>query len=278
MTFNSEHTARMCGLQEPMQTALMVITPEKAEELLQGNHSNRRLRNPYVSDLAAAIRRGDWLVTHQGIAISRDGRLLDGQHRLSAVIRAGVAVTMNVTVNANPESFLVLDTGAKRSASYTLGLRNSVVGAVRWLVAFSQSETAGGLSHIDVSQVQAALPWALPPINRLVDEVGSARKIATSSPVLAAVAMRMHIADDQPAICSAFRAFVLLDYSAMPAGVQALERQISGGLASLKTPKGLVIKAFKAFDLTWEDKKLQFKDEGLQLRRLHEIALGMSRG
>ena len=45
----------------------MDITPAMAKEMLETSPGNRRLRGWYVDLLAAAMKRGEWRVTSQGI-------------------------------------------------------------------------------------------------------------------------------------------------------------------------------------------------------------------
>ena len=80
-----------------MYSELLTITPSEASKYLANNPANRRLSESEVETLAADMREGRWCITHQGIAIGKTGRLLDGQHRLAAVIKAGVPVQMMVT-------------------------------------------------------------------------------------------------------------------------------------------------------------------------------------
>jgi hypothetical protein len=75
-----------------MRTDLVQITPDMARNMLTSNPVNRRLSERAVSDLAKAILNNDWQITHQGIAFYDDGTLADGQHRLTAVVKANVPV------------------------------------------------------------------------------------------------------------------------------------------------------------------------------------------
>lgn len=92
----------------------VLITPEMAEEFLTHNIRNRNIRLPYVDELATYMRQGKWDVTHQGIAFYEDGTLFDGQHRLHAIIKAGIPVKMMVTYGI-PLATTHADTGLKRS-------------------------------------------------------------------------------------------------------------------------------------------------------------------
>lgn len=105
-----------------MRSRVVKITPERAEEMLAANTANRPLSRAVVVAFAEAMRRGDWLVTHQGIAFDTDGVLVDGQHRLAAVIEAGLPVDMTVFTEVEPDTFDVLDTGKRRNAADVLAI------------------------------------------------------------------------------------------------------------------------------------------------------------
>ncbi|TNC26474.1 hypothetical protein [Amycolatopsis alkalitolerans] len=105
-----------------MRTRIQKITPKKAEEMLAANTANRPLSRPLVRSFAEAMRRGDWRVTHQGIAFDANGVLVDGQHRLAAIIEADLPVELTVFTDVPPDTFDVLDTGRKRNAADALAI------------------------------------------------------------------------------------------------------------------------------------------------------------
>ena len=74
-----------------MKISIMQITPDLAAEFLKRNTSNRAIKKSKIKKYADDLRRGNWKLTHQGVAISPSGRLLDGQHRLSAIVQSGIA-------------------------------------------------------------------------------------------------------------------------------------------------------------------------------------------
>jgi hypothetical protein len=86
------------------------IDPSLAKLLLEANVKNRSLSSRLVESLVRDIKEGRWLLTHQGIALDTDGKLLDGQHRLTAIALSGATVKMNVTYNVTPDAFNVVDT------------------------------------------------------------------------------------------------------------------------------------------------------------------------
>ncbi|KUP98371.1 hypothetical protein AC529_01935 [Thermobifida cellulosilytica TB100] len=108
-----------------MRTTIMTVTPELAQQWLdESNLHNRPLREAAVRALAKQIERGEWQLSHQGIAFDEKGILLDGQHRLAAIARAGRQVEIMVTFDAPRSSFSVLDTGQKRTGRDVLALAN----------------------------------------------------------------------------------------------------------------------------------------------------------
>ena len=90
------------------------ITPELAAEFLKKNKSNRPLSSKHVIALAGSIERGEWMFTGESIKFSESDTLLDGQHRLSAIVMAGSAVDMLVVKGLPDEAFHTIDIGSKK--------------------------------------------------------------------------------------------------------------------------------------------------------------------
>lgn len=80
-----------------VKTEIEEITPAAAHIYLAFNENNRTVRERDVESYAADMRSGHWMLTHQGIAFDETGELIDGQHRLLAVIKSGVTVKMPVS-------------------------------------------------------------------------------------------------------------------------------------------------------------------------------------
>jgi hypothetical protein len=113
-----------------VRSRVQTITPVRAAEWLEANTTNRPLSRPVVRSFAEAMRRGDWLVTHQGVAFDVNGVLVDGQHRLAAIIEADQPVEMTVFTDVPEGTFDVLDTGKRRNAADVLaieGEKNSIM-------------------------------------------------------------------------------------------------------------------------------------------------------
>jgi hypothetical protein len=80
-----------------MITRVVDVTPVMAADWLKNNRHNTEIDPAVVECLAEIMRNNLWDVRYPGIAIGRDGRLINGQHRLSAVVLTGMTVPMYVT-------------------------------------------------------------------------------------------------------------------------------------------------------------------------------------
>ncbi|MFF3967872.1 hypothetical protein ACFYZI_40750 [Streptomyces griseorubiginosus] len=110
----------------PQASGVHVVTPQIAATWLQFNRpENRRISQRAVAGLAAAMLAGEYLLTHQPIAFDAHGRLIDGQHRLTAVVQSGITVQMWVITGADPDTFGVVDTGLARRPTQFLRIKHS---------------------------------------------------------------------------------------------------------------------------------------------------------
>lgn len=92
------------------------IGPKFATAALeQRNTLNRNVVDNAVNDYAQQMKKGKWRLTPQGIAFDDKGVLIDGQHRLFAVIESGMTIQTLCTWNAPPEAREVIDTGRRRA-------------------------------------------------------------------------------------------------------------------------------------------------------------------
>lgn len=99
------------------------VTPAMAESWLAKNPNNRNLRQPVVSSYARDILAGNWMLNGETIKFDQSGKLIDGQHRLSAVVAADVTVPMVVMRGVDADVMDTVDVGAKRTYADALKLQ-----------------------------------------------------------------------------------------------------------------------------------------------------------
>lgn len=99
-----------------ISTTVETISPKQAKEILEKhNGGNRSIRDRRIQSYAEQMKSGKWQLTGEPIIYSRSGRLLNGQHRLHASIKAGVSFTTVVVRGVEEETFTVIDSGAART-------------------------------------------------------------------------------------------------------------------------------------------------------------------
>lgn len=98
----------------------LIVTPGMAEAMLGANQQNRNLRHAKVAQYARDMTSGNWKITGEPIKFDWNGRLIDGQHRLHAVVESDVSVPLAIVRGLEPDAQTALDAGAKRSGADAL--------------------------------------------------------------------------------------------------------------------------------------------------------------
>lgn len=99
-----------------LRVTIEMISPEVAKNYLLTQESNRNINDRRAADYANRMRRGEWKVG-QPISFDEDDRLIDGQHRLKAVIRYGKPVEFSVMRGVPSDSKEVFDIGQQRTTA-----------------------------------------------------------------------------------------------------------------------------------------------------------------
>jgi len=110
-----------------IEVSVQLITPDDAKVLLQTNVNNRNLSRRRVEMYANDIKRGMWKLTGDSIKLAKNPktgevRLIDGQHRLHAIVSANVAVQTVVATGLDEDAFSVIDRGKTRTYNDVLNM------------------------------------------------------------------------------------------------------------------------------------------------------------
>lgn len=108
-----------------MKKYLITVTPEIAKEWLGKKTENRKIRIGYVEALSRAIEEGHFLYTGDPIKFDINGNLMDGQHRLSAIVKSNMPLSLEVIEGLPPETYHVIDMGMSRTLADSTGLNNT---------------------------------------------------------------------------------------------------------------------------------------------------------
>lgn len=115
------------------------VTPQQAREWLAKNDANRHISSTTVNFYLKQMQDGTWHGERdtRPIAIDVNGNLIDGQHRLAAVVRFNKPMMFWVAKNCPVESRLVIDKGKTRTLANTLYMEYGISNASR-IVAISK--------------------------------------------------------------------------------------------------------------------------------------------
>jgi hypothetical protein len=109
------------------------ISPQLADAILSASKDhvkNRNVKDHHVEWLAGQMKAGKWMTNGEPIILDDEGLLLDGQHRLWAVVMADVTIETVVTRGVDRATFPTIDTGAVRNAADVIGMAGEVNGVV----------------------------------------------------------------------------------------------------------------------------------------------------
>ena len=79
-----------------------IITPANAEAYLRNNAKHRKIKQKKVDEYVNEMKDGKWRLNGKVIIFDSNGRLLNGQHRLHAVVQSGVPLTILVVRGVDP--------------------------------------------------------------------------------------------------------------------------------------------------------------------------------
>jgi hypothetical protein len=113
---------RIAEIAEPASVSLHEITPSVAADWIARNTRNRPVRQSIVARYAADMQAGRWRLNGETLVMSNMGTIIDGQHRLLACIKAGVAFRSFVASGVDEESFVTMDSGINRKFSDVVNL------------------------------------------------------------------------------------------------------------------------------------------------------------
>lgn len=188
-----------------MEIEIAKITPTMAREMLKANTANRAIRRGHVEGLARDIEQGNYKLNAESIKFDKDGVLLDGQHRLSAIVKANKAVDSVVVRGLDPDVKVTIDTGKKRNFGDVLRLEGAkeaakLAAATRYAQQ-SQFPSMGSTvnpTQSELAEFLEAYPYLTEAV-RLVNGVPY-----TVLTIVAAVATMAHYTGADPAMIDKF--------------------------------------------------------------------------
>ena len=97
-----------------VKSQVIYVTPEMAKQWLRSNTANRKPSQAAVKRWAEIMKAHSWKLCSDAIAFDVNGVLINGQHRLMAVIESGMTQPFLVVNNFPEDSKEACDIGKKR--------------------------------------------------------------------------------------------------------------------------------------------------------------------
>lgn len=248
-TFQASHKPIAVSPGNPPWSETVVVTPELAEQWLGANTRNRKVRKSRVKQYARDMARGAWQFNTQGITFATDGSLIDGQHRLKAVVMADVSVAMVVWFNVPPATRSVIDLVGPRNLADIAELSN-----IQAAVAQAMMRGLGGRGTETMAERKEFYLRFAEQIDGAICRFPTHIRGVTQANVLAAIARAsLHLnAQDIEQFCEVLRTGMHTDNPRDATVIKLRDRLLQGGHAgggskSAKDVYSISVAALRAF-------------------------------
>lgn len=203
-----------------MKTSTVLMTPEFARTLLKSNSINRKIRPTWVKALVEIITRGEWITTHQGIAISEKNNVIDGQHRLIAISESNIPVTVLLSTECKEETFMAVDRGVTRTIADVTHFSKKTSEVLTGLYKFING---GASSKASPQQIIAMYEKIGAEVDYVHEYAPSSKKTFTSAGVRSAVAI-LYKQGDKDAL-EIYRRLTLSEFDCLSNSMQMFVKQ-----------------------------------------------------
>lgn len=171
-------TLELVDGKKQLESGFYLISPQFASAVLQErNQDNRPMSEKKLAQNVSDILNNNFLVNGESLIFDKNGKLLDGQHRLQSTILAKRNIVTNVCFGVEPEAKGSIDQGKGRSAGDVLGFNgmknaNAVASVARFLIGYYKNDgtTFGRTGNVTTAEIvqeierrptiEAALQWA----------------------------------------------------------------------------------------------------------------------
>lgn len=203
------------------------VTPNIAASLLRrANFRNRKVKPAVVKKYAKIMASGDWKFSPETISISKTGRLLNGQHRMMAVVHSGVTCRFLFATGFDDEVFSVLDRGSTRTKADALRIDKKLAEAASLLVRLDTSATPGLVTDAEVYRAAMGIADAHDDI---MEFCNTSIKVFSSAPFRLAAVARVMRGDEREYVFGMYRNLVLTQTENLPPIGHAAIRAVMTG-------------------------------------------------
>lgn len=175
-----------------LKAKVETITPEIAKEYLKKNTANYRKLTTLswykIDQYAEAMKAGKWQLNGEAITFGKNGVLKNGQHRLAAIIRAGVPVKILVVYDID-DDVDIYDRGKNRTDADIAHARG---------IDIDNTTIAAANIVVNVFSARKSRDFVIDYAEKNFAELNKARRIAVYG--------NSKITNNAPSVCAAYLA------------------------------------------------------------------------
>ena len=143
-----------------MRTSVEMIGPERAKEFLACSAGNRSLRKTHIAYLAKEMKDGNWILTSETVKFDANGVLIDGHHRMNAIIESGATASFFVAYDESISAKRVIDSNLPRNLADHTGIDKNTVEIINASFAVHSRIKARKISPSDAEDFYLAnMEW-----------------------------------------------------------------------------------------------------------------------
>ena len=145
---------------EDIRFKAIMMTPERAGQLLANNHPrNRSMKPGKIAQMVSDIVEGNWHLTPEPVVVSDKGNLMDGQNRCAAILDADVTVPVYFCTGVPEKVIVAMDCGASRNVADAARITGKDIKGVNGVAAVARRMALGMAKEKNTLSIQATLDW-----------------------------------------------------------------------------------------------------------------------
>lgn len=165
-----------------MKHEIIRVTPSIAKNWLRRNFNNRSVSERIVRDYNTDMIQGRWKCNGEAIKFDVNGQLIDGQHRLNAIVMSNTSHDMLVVRGLDPQVFDSIDIGRMRSTADVMEVKqvphfHRVASALAVVLMYDKGIGSRVRDRIKPNQSLALLEDNYPDLPKAIDELGSTKPV-----------------------------------------------------------------------------------------------------
>lgn len=140
------------------------VTPDMAREMWEKSNGNPRftskgkmVNREKVKALAEVLRNGGWHMSGDTIKFGENGELIDGHHRIAAIIESGVPARLLIVEGVSPDGAKHIDSNNRRAEYARLNTAPFVPAMIRLERAMMSGGIVSRMDYVPSALIEAGI-------------------------------------------------------------------------------------------------------------------------